>query len=320
MPVTNKPPKSLQSAMETQILTIDQVNKWRLPPFQRPLRVNQKVLNIANEMRCDGVSISGTLTLGRLKGDPGVYLVDGQHRVEAFRQSGMEEIIADTRTVNFDTMAEMADEFVSLNTAIVRMRPDDLLRGLTPTLPNLARIMRECTFIGYDQVRRGKTDSGAVVSIGVVLRCWFNGQMETPNSGNGGFSIAHVASTLDEVNTGQLIRFMKICVEAWGRDPEYYRLWGALNMALCAWLYRRLVLETDRRGATRVIVLNETQFRKCMMTLSANTTYMEWLVGRLLNDRDRGPAFTRIKQMFVRRLQEEGIPKPLMPQPAWSSR
>ncbi len=319
--MTARPPKSLQSSMETQILTIDQVNKWRLPPFQRPLRVNAKVLTIAEQMKCDGVSMSGILTLGKLRGDPGQpYIVDGQHRCEAFRQSGMEEIIADVRTVNFDDMGEMADEFVNLNSAIVRMRPDDLLRGLTPTLPNLERIMKECPYVGYDQVRRGKSDSGAIVSLGVVLRCWNNGKLDTPNAGNGGFAISHLALTLTEDETSKLIKFMTVVHAAWGRDPEYYRLWGALNLALCAWLYRRLVLETERKGSQRIITLSESLFRKCVTALSANGQYLEWLVGRMLNDRDRSPAFTRIKGMFVKRLNDEGMANPKLPQPAWSSK
>lgn len=320
--MTIRPPKSLQSSMETQILTIEQVNKWRLPPFQRPLRINAKVLAIAEQLKCDGVSISGVMTLGKLRGDPGpAYLVDGQHRAEAFRQSGMEEIIADVRTVNFDTMSEMAEEFVNLNTAIVRMRPDDLLRGLTPTLPNVERVMKACPYIGYDNVRRGpKSTNSPVVSLSTVLRCWSNAHIETPNSGSSGQSITHIATTLDEKSASELLRFMAAAHAAWGRDPEYYRLWGTLNMALCMWLYRRLVIETDRRAVARVIVLSETDFRKCLASLSANSGYLEWLVGRLLNDRDRSPAFVRIKQTFVRRLIEEGTAKPVLPSPAWASR
>lgn len=312
-------PKALQSSMDTEILTIDQVNKWRLPPFQRPLRVNEKVMAIAADMKCNGVAISGILTLGKLRGDPGPpYLVDGQHRAEAFRQSGMQEIIADVRTITFDSMAEMADEFVNLNSAIVRMRPDDLLRGLTPTLPHIQRVMKECPFIGYDQVRRGRTDSGAVVSLSVALRCWLIASFETPSGGKS--SISSIAHTLDEQSASQMIRFMHIASVAWGRDPEYYRLWSTLNMSLCMWLYRRLVINVNRRAVERVIVLSEPQFRKCMMSLSADQAYMEWLVGRTLSDRDRSPAFSRVKSLFVRRLIEEGIPKPILPQPAWAAK
>lgn len=305
--------------MDTEILSIEQVNKWRLPPFQRPLQLNSKVMAIAAEMRSGEVSIKGVLTLGKLRGDPGPpYLVDGQHRVEAFRQSGVQEIIADVRVVTFDGMAEMADEFVNLNTAMVRMRPDDLLRGLTPSLPNLGLIIRQCPFIGYDQVRRGKADSGAVVSLSVALKCWLTSSFETPAGGKA--SISSVAHTVNEHSASQLIRFMHLALDAWGRDPEYYRLWGVLNMTLCMWLYRKLVINVNRRAVERVITLNDAQFRKCIASLSSSQSYMDWLLGKTLSDRDRNPGFLRVKQIFVRRLTEEGVAKPILPSPAWSSK
>lgn len=317
-PLGKTAPKSARSTMETTIVTIDQVNNWRVPPFQRPVRQNSKVLAIAEEIKCDGVAISGIITLGRLSKDNAHYVVDGQHRLEAFRISGLPEIIVDLRVVHFDTMAEMADEFVQLNTAIVRMRPDDLLRGLTPGLPTLQRLMGECSFIGYDNVRRGGT-SGAVVSLGAALRCWFTSASDVP-SGGSGVSINQIASTLDNDSCGKMIRIMTTLFSAWGRDPEYYRLWGNLNVALCMWLYRRLVLDTSRKGNARVIVLSETQFKQAVMALSANQDYLDWLPGRLLNDRDRSPALHRIKQIFVRRLSENSSVKVVLPQPAWASR
>jgi hypothetical protein len=313
-------PKALRSTMETLILTPDEVNKWRVPPFQRPVRINAKVQAIAEEMKTSGL-IPGMLTLGKLSKDPALYVADGQHRLEAFRISGIDEAIADVRIVHFDTMADMADEFVQLNTAIVRMRPDDILRGLAPTLPNLQRILTECPFVGYGNVRRGDLDSGPVVSISAVLRCWMAGAMETPTNSSNGMSINQIASTMDEESARRLVRFLNLAFDAWGRDPEYYRLWGACNLAVCMWLYRRLVMDKDRRGSyARVVVLNESQFKQCLMSLSAAPNYIDWLQGRLLNDRDRGPALTRIKQAFTKRLNEEGLAKVSLPAPAWASK
>ncbi len=244
---TKTAPKASRSTMETVIVTIEQVNAWRIPPFQRPLRVNAKVQVIAEEMKCEGTSIPGILTLGKLAGENVFYIVDGQHRCEAFRISGLQEAIADLRIVHFDTMGEMADEFVQLNSAIVRMRPDDLLRGITPTLPVLQRVMTECPFIGYDNVRR-RDASGPIVSLSAVLRCWSTSSFEVPSSSNSGVTITQAAQTLDGDSAGKLIRFMNLAHTAWGRDPEYFRLWGNLNLALCMWLYRRIVLDTVRRG------------------------------------------------------------------------
>lgn len=37
-------PKSVRSAMETLLFTRAEIDGWQLPKFQRPLRVNEKVL------------------------------------------------------------------------------------------------------------------------------------------------------------------------------------------------------------------------------------------------------------------------------------
>ena len=312
-------PKIQRSTMETVILTLDQVNSWEVPPFQRPVRINPKVEAIAEEMKTEGTSIRGTITLGKLTNDRAYYIVDGQHRREAFRLSGLQEVISDIRVVHFDTMAEMAEEFIQLNTAIVRMRPDDMLRGVVPSLPYLQSLMDECPYIGFTSVRRGG-GAGAVVSLAQVVRCWFSSSNETPDNSGRGHSITSMATNITENSARELTRFMNLAHAAWGRDSEYYRLWGALNMGLCMWLYRRMVLDTDRRGGKRVSVLTDAQFKSCLMALSANSDYLDWLQGRLLNDRDRSPAMGRIKAVFARRLGDNTDIKPMLPQPAWSSR
>jgi hypothetical protein len=312
-------PKAQRSTMETLIITPDQVNAWRIPSWQRPVTVNAKVEEIAAEMREDGVAITGQLTLGKLTGDTAYYVVDGQHRIEAFRLSGMSEIIADIRVVHFDTMAEMADEFVKLNSAIKKISPDDLLRGLAPNIPNLQRIMRECPFVGYAHARR-KANSGSLVNLATLLRCWQASYSEVPNNSNSGRTITQIATGMDNESAGNLIKVLNVMVNAWGRDPEYYKLWGNLNLTICLWLYRRLVLDTVRKGSARVIIMTETQFKQCLMALSADSHYVMWLQGRLLNDRDRSPALQRIKTIWSRRLIEGGTPKPNLPSPNWASK
>jgi hypothetical protein len=257
--------------------------------------------------------------LGKLTGDTAYYVVDGQHRIEAFRLSGMSEIIADIRVVHFDTMAEMADEFVKLNSAIKKISPDDLLRGLAPNIPNLQRIMRECPFVGYAHVRR-KSNSGSLINLATLLRCWQASYSEVPNNSNSGRTITQIATGMDNESAGNLIKVLNVMVNAWGRDPEYYKLWGNLNLTICLWLYRRLVLDTVRKGSARVIIMTETQFKQCLMALSADSHYVMWLQGRLLNDRDRSPALQRIKTIWSRRLIEGGTPKPNLPSPNWASK
>lgn len=312
-------PKSQSSRMETMIVSIDQVRQWRVPPFQRPIRINAKVMSIAEQLKRGEVMISGIVTLGKIARDPTHYIVDGQHRLEAFRISELAEIIVDLRIIEFDDMAEMAEEFVRLNSALVRMRPDDILRGLEPTSTVLGTIKKECPFVGYDQVRRG--NANAILSMSAVLRCWAGSAGETPTATAGaGISASQVAAQMDADSTQQLVRFLKCAFEAWGRHPEYYRLWSNLNLCLTMWLWRQLVLDTQRGGNKRIVVLTEAQFRKCLTALTASANYLDWLIGRNMTERDRSPAYAKIKELFVSRLSTETTRKVQLPQPSWASR
>jgi hypothetical protein len=319
-------PKSVRSSMETLLFSRSEVEQWRVPEFQRPIRVNAKVMALSEEIRQNGGILPGILTLGRLPGDKTNYLVDGQHRVEAFKISEMPEFIADVRICQFDTMAEMADEFVELNSRLVNMRPDDILRSLEQSMPALARITDNCEFVSYGQVRRGNTGS-ALVSMSALLRAWHMSAGETPNQNAPSAPV--LASLIDNNEADKIIAFMQIARGAWGTDPENYRLWGTINLTICMWLWRRLVLDTQRGGTgtgkagagyAKVIVLTPTQFGKCLMAVSANSQYVDWLVGRSWTERDRSPCYMRLKGIFTQRLQEEFKDRRVMlPAPAWAS-
>lgn len=312
-------PKSEQSRMDTLIVTPAMVNAWKIPPFQRPLRLNDKVRQVTDHIRKHEV-VEGVLTLGKLRGDPAFYIVDGQHRVEAFKLSELPEAIADVRLVMFDTMADMADEFVRLNSSLVKMRPDDILRGLEKSTPALQTIRKSCEFVGYDNIRRSG-GSGPIVSMSALIRCWVASGYETPVGSNAGVGAATLAQNLEQASVHNLIAFLSTAHAAWGRDPEYFRLWGNLNLTLCMWLWNKVVMDRDRSGNKRYAVLNIPDFKKCLMSVSANGDYLAWLPGRNLNDRDRSPAYARLKSIFARRLAAEaGGKKPLLPQPAWASK
>lgn len=313
---SREPPRSERSQMETRILTIEQVSQWKIPMFQRPVRINAKVQALAAEISQNGGIIDGVITVGTVKNDPATYVVDGQHRLEAARISGATEIMADFRLVRFESMSEMADEFVRLNSALVRMRPDDILRGLESSTPALRKIRSECKFVGYDQIRRGT--SSPIVGMSMLLKVWQGSLFETPvQSGYSDCSAPSIISRLDADSVEDLIQFLTVALAAWGRDAEYARLWGSLNLGLCMWCWRRLVKDTDRGGNKRYSHLTIKQFTKCLMGLSADSGYLDWLQGRQLRDRDRGPAYARIKKIFSRRLTEEGSGKLTFPAPAW---
>lgn len=304
-------PKASQSKMETIIITPSMVNQWKIPPFQRPLRINAKVQAVS-QILAESEAVEGVLTLGMLRSDPSLYIVDGQHRVEAFRLSGLEEAIADVRVVIFASMAEMAEEFVQLNSSLVKMRPDDILRGLESSIPLLRQIRNSCGFVGYDQIRRG--ESNPVLSMSAVLRCWHAAHFETPSAT--GTGVTQLAQCLEAKSVNNLITFLSSASAAWGRDPEHYRLWGNANLSLCMWLWMKLVTDRDRSGPKRYALLDIPTFKKCLMSVSANSDYISWLVGRNMSDRDRSPTYRRLRSIFQGRLSTEHKDTKL-PAPAW---
>jgi ParB/Sulfiredoxin domain len=311
-------PKNKRSAMETLIFSRDEVMTWKIPPFQRPIRLNDKVMNLAESMKADGGIIPGVLTLGRLGTDKTIYLVDGQHRMEAFKISEQKECLADARMCQYSSMAEMAEDFVELNGKLVNMRPDDILRGLEESLPQLRRIRASCEFVTYGQINR-YTTSSALIGMSQLLRCWYMSHAEAPARHSPAATV--LAQSLEPSEADKLILFLQTARAAWGNDPENYRLWGSLNLTLVMWMWRRLVLDKTR-GVKKAVVLSVDDFRKCLMSVAASGDYVEWLVGRQMGERDRAPGYARLKAIFVKRLSTEGGErgKVMFPQPAWAAR
>ena len=302
--------RSTQTALDTIEVTPDLVRAWKLPPFQRPLRVNDKVLQLAQQIKRDGGVIPGVVVLGVLNKER--YLVDGQHRRESFLLSECLTGYVDIRVLYFDTMAEMGEEYVNLNSRLVTMRPDDVLRGMEEAFPAIGRIKEKCRFVGYDNIRRG--EKSPVLSMSALLRCWSASATEVPRTAGGSALTLAQSLSADEADT--CIEFLVLAFAAWGRDQTYARLWTNLNLTLCMWLYRRTVITPYSPNTPR---LSKEQFRNCLMGLSADTTYPDWLVGRANAQRDSGPAYKRIKELFAKRIEIETGKKPRLPQPAWAS-
>lgn len=308
-------PKSARSRMDTIIVSLDMMKAWVLPPFQRPLRVNDKVRQIAEEMKRDGGVIPGVITLGTMGSENRTfYIIDGQHRKAAAELSGLDEFITDVRICNFDSMAEMGEAFVELNSSIVRIRPDDVLRGLEGTVPALRAVKDRCPFVGYDQIRRGS--QGSILGMSVALRCWNASSGDTPSMSTGSAII--IARELSTESTDQMTKFLGLAHDAWGMDSEYFRLWGALNLTLCMWLYRQLVINRER-GVKRFVVVSDPQFKKCLMSVAAATDYIDWLLGRSMGERDRSPCFRRLKTLFAGRLRVDTGVDVRMPNADWAS-
>lgn len=301
--------RETQTKTDTILITTKVISEWKLPPFQRELRVNAKVAALGEELKNNGGVFPGVLTIGLLKSQK--YLVDGQHRCEAFKISGIEEGYSDVRYRVYESMHEMAEDFVLLNSVLVRMRPDDILRGLEGSNEGIRLIRQRCPIVGYDQIRRGT--NSPIVSMSALLRCWFGSGRDVPS--NSGQAAMDVAKSLTIDDAERVSDFLTLALKAWGRDPEYARLWGNLNLTLCMWLYRRICLSS---WSPRSPKLTKEMFCKCLQTLSTSTDYLEWLLGRQLSERDRSPAFRRIKSAFVKRIEHETGKRVSMPSPDWA--
>lgn len=304
--------RTTQTTLDTIEVTPDLVKSWKIPPFQRPLRINEKLIALSQQIKRDDGVIPGVITLGVLNKER--WLIDGQHRRESFLMSECLCGFMDVRICHFSTMAEMGEEFVNLNSRIVQMRPDDILRGLEESYPALGKIKRKCSFVGYDQIRR--SDKSPVLSMSALLRCWAGSISEVPSSG--GTSALRLATTITSDDADQIVAFLDIAFRAWGRDLAYSRLWGNLNLTLCMWLYRRLVLAPQLPGS-RVQRISADQFAKCLMSVSASD-YVDWLMGRNSQSRDNSPAYIRVKAIFAKRIEADTDKKVALPQPAWSSK
>jgi hypothetical protein len=311
--LNKRAPRGKRTQMDTIELTKEQLAQWKAPPFQRPVRVNEKVLSVVDDLRTDGV-MPGILTLGVIEQgrERGTYLLDGQHRGKAFELSDVESVLADVRVITFDSLAEMGEAFVELNSSLVTMRPDDILRGMEGAIEALQIVRRDCPFVGYDMIRRNTHSS--ILGMSAVLRAWHGSSGETP--GNPSIAAIRLAQETTPESARMLVDFLKIAFDAWGREENNFRLWAGLNMTICMWLYRRLVLERER-GIRRYVILHKEEFKRCLMSLAATASYVDWLYGRAMKERDRSPAYGRIKEIFSKRLSDERKSRVLLPSPQW---
>jgi hypothetical protein len=303
--------KHTRTTVDTKELTPKVVTSWKLPPFQRELKINSKVQAVVQQIKSDRGVLPGILTLGVLDHD--IYIVDGQHRIQAFLLSDEAYGYADVRTVFFENMAEMAEEYERLNSQLVQMRPDDKLRALEHSSEAIRKIRKKCPFIGYDNIRRDSKNS-PVLSMSTFLRAWTGSRGETPTMG---VPAKEAVKSMDERDTDNAIEFASLAFSAWSRDREYFRLWGGANLSICMWIFRRMVLSESTSGTSRWTKLNKDQFRKGLLSLSAEPAYLDYLVGRNVGDRDRTPIYARVKTIMTKRMHDEIEGRIMFPQPPW---
>ena len=310
-PLKAEPISAAQSLMETKLLTLEEMNAWVLPPFQREEVQNKKVVEFAEGLKRNGGLIGGVIHLGVLRNETTIFLVDGQQRRGGCNLTGLNEFIADVSLKIYDSMATMAEDFKSINSRLVALRPDDLLRAYEMSHADLRQLRAECPFVGYANVRRS-SEKGAILSMGATLKCWFGSAMPTPAcQGNA----IELLDQFTETQRQQLTVFLHAAHSAWGNEKECFRLWCNLNLLMCMYLFRKLTLEpTNRRAA-----VPPDMFRKCLLSVSAASQYSDWLQGRSTAERDRGPCYKRLKCIFADRLTQEygGNFTYRMPKPEW---
>jgi len=312
--------KATHTHSDSIIVDAEVVKTWESPPFQRPLKATARVVALSEAIKNDGGVVPGVITLGELGGK--TYLLDGQHRIHAFLTSGFKEGYADLRIHRFEKMSDMGREFVNLNSRLVTLRPDDILRGLESSLPALQGIRKRCPFVGYGDIRK-EGSSQSYVSMSLLLRCWHYSAGDAAAGNNANRSVASMAENLTLHAASGCSDAANLLSRAWGHDPEVRRLWNALNLTICLWIYRRTVLAINEvragRSAKRSAILSPALFEKAMMSVSANSGYMDWLVGRKPTDRDRPQTLRKLKVIMSLRIEKETGNKPLLPAPEWAA-
>jgi hypothetical protein len=299
-----------KTQMETKLLSLEELDSWVLPPFQREEQQTKKVIEFAEMLKQNGGMIGGVIHLGLLRGETApIYLVDGQQRRSACHLSERDTFIADTSLKVYDSMVEMAEDFRKVNSRLVPLKPDDLLRACEVTHAPIAQLRKDCPFVGYGNIRR--QESSPVLSMSAALKSWFGSGLQTPGA------TGQAINMLDQFTDTQrqlLTVFLLMAYHAWGVDKTNARLWSNPNLTMCMYLYRKLMLEpNNRRGA-----VPGEMFGKCLMSVSANSSYYDWLQGRHLRERDRSPCYKRLRFIFAERLTKEYGGKTFrMPSPSW---
>jgi hypothetical protein len=307
-----KAQRTTKTRVDTIAFTLAELESWKKPKFQREIKFTKKMDEVVEDIRASGGVFPGIITLGVLDGTNDIYKIDGHHRCEAFKKSGCGTGYADVRWL-YGSMEDFAEEYKLLNGCISRQHADDLLRADAIGNPKIERLRSECRVIAFAPRKTGKVS----VSMSMVLRSWANARRGTPAARGKAASGIDIIQQIEDVELAHLTRFINLCESAWGRDQEYAQLWNQMNLTMCMWLYNRLVVEKPA-PMSRLKQLTTALFEKCLMSLSADSKYVEWLRGRN-GAVHRSPCYTRVKEHFAARLKEETGVKHNLPQPDWAA-
>lgn len=333
-PLPSYVPKREAPVMDVMILDPAELQKWKRPPAQRPLKITPNVADMAAAMQLEAAengddawcTIPDVIKLGKVGKE--TYLYDGQHRLDgAFLLACGPPIVVGGVTVkaamanvmltNFDNLGELGIAFADSASQLVATRPDDILRALSGSSRGLQLIAASCPFIGYD--RAGEHAKTTYLSMSAACRTWFGSGGLVPAAGP---RARECVKLLSDEQTAKLIDFYTACQEAGWVSEGTRRLWSTLNLGINQWLWRRVVLGDGPRhlkGGPLRMALTREQYVSCMKELTTSD-YGAWLSGRSLRYQDRNPAYSRIKELFTVRLARYGIEAPRFPMPTdWGS-
>jgi hypothetical protein len=306
-----KAQRTTRTRVDTIAFTLEEMESWKRPSFQREITVTKKMKQAVEFITESGGVFPGVITLGVIDGTKEIYKIDCHHRCEAFKQTGCTTGYSDVRWL-YGTMEDFADEYRRLNEQISPTRPDDRLRAAAVSNPQIEKLRSSCKVVAYG--RRAAGERKISVSMSSVLRAWHNASRSIPAARGKAASAVEIVDQISDSDLNHLIKLIHLCESAWGRDLEYAALWGQMNLTMVMWLYTRMVVE--KPASVKLKQLSPALFEKCLLSLSADARYVEWLRGRN-GGTHRTPCYSRIKDNFARRLFQETGQRHNLPQPEW---
>lgn len=292
---------------EVVVVTVALVNSWERPDFQRMFKQTKNVVDATNQIgRTE--EIPGTIWIGVWEGRS--YVVDGQHRIEAFLGANIAEALASVAFKAFDSYDAMARFYRMINTPLRSFSAQDNLKAAAVEYESLRIIEREATFASWYKPKR---NSGKTIQISSMVRFWGMARSDAPG---GSAQVVAVAAGMNKLAAHRLCVFGSLCHDAWGTDSGYAALWGGLNFPVVLWLYARTVLR-DPEPSLRVTRLDQPAFKKALVSL-CDESYVDWLRGRNSLQNFRSPCYNKIKQRFKATLEKRGE-RLTLPSPDWAS-
>lgn len=304
--------KRSRTVSKTVILDFEDCEaSWKVVgDIQRGSSLTKKIVEVGEDIGGSGIFPS-TIYIAVWEGNQ--YINDGLQRFSGWRDAvskgGPTQVAANVQWEYFpdgpDGKAKMGERFAKLQLTLKRHRPDDGLRAIQHSLPAIKLIADECPNVGFGAVQRSNSKNTSL-SMAVALQSWASSASEQCTSSGSARDLAY-RLTMDDAK--KCVSFLTVARGAWGSTVEYNRLWGPVNLSVCMWLYRRMVVDPEQ-GVTP---LTAKQFSNCLVTLTNDTpksTYVEWLRAKPSSAENRRMALANhIRPRFISRIRQEKIRK-----------